>query len=185
MTAPGNRSETITPSAFQPLDSAAAPPPRTGPNWRRWLVPGAVLVFALAMLFLFTARSVEISVDSTAPADVSLGGLHLPFGGRYLLRPGEYSLDISAPGYEPLTTSVTVTKADSQRFEFSLQPLPGLVDIRSQPPGAAVSLNGEPLGDTPLESLELAPGEYQLALSHPRYLPVTTTLSVTGRGKSE
>ena len=185
MTAPGNRSETITPSAFQPRDSAAAPPPGTGPNWRRWLVPGAVVLFALAMLFLFTARSVEISVDSTAPADVSLGGLHLPFGGRYLLRPGEYSLDISAPGYEPLATSVTVTKADSQRFEFSLQPRPGLVEIRSQPPGATVSLDGEPLGDTPLAALELAPGEYQLALSHPRYLPVTTTLSVTGRGKSE
>ena len=185
MTAPGNRSETITPSAFQPLDSAAAPPPGAGPNWRRWLVPGAVLLFALAMLFLFTARSVEIGVESTARADVSLGGLHLPFGGRYLLRPGEYSLDITAPGYEPLATTLTVTQDDSQRFNFSLQPRPGRISLRSRPPGAAVSLDGEPVGATPLEALELAAGEYRLEFSHPRYLPVATTLTVSGRDRAE
>lgn len=185
MTAPGNRSETITPSAFQPLDSAAAPPPKAGPNWRRWLVPGAVLLFALAMLFLFTARSVEISVESTERAEVSLGGLHLPFGGRYLLRPGDYSLDITAPGYEPLATTLTVTQGDSQRFNFSLQPRPGRISLRSQPPGAAVSLEGEPVGETPLEALELAAGEYRLEFSHPRYLPVATTLTVSGRDRAE
>ncbi len=185
MTAPGTRSEAIAPSAFQPLDSNAAPPPGAGPNWRRWLVPGAVLLFALAMLFLFSARSVEISVESTAPADVSLSGWHLPFGGRFLLRPGEYDLVITAPGYERLATTLTVTDADSQRFSFSLQPRPGQVSIHSQPPGAAVSLDGKHIGTTPLEALELAAGEYQLELHHPRYLPLATSLAVAGRDRAE
>lgn len=185
MTASASRSETITPSAFQPLDSTAAPPPGAGPNWRRWLVPGAVLLFALAMLFLFTARSVEIQVESTTSANISLGGLHLPLGGRYLLRPGDYELNITAPGYEPLATTLTVTSEDSQRFAFSLQPKPGRVSIRSRPPGATVSLDGERIGETPLEALELAAGEFQLELRHPRYLPLATTLTVAGRGKAE
>lgn len=185
MTAPADRSDTITPSAFQPLDSAAAPPPAAGPHWRRWLVPGAVLLFALGMLFLFTARSVEISVESTERADVSLGGLHLPFGGRYLMRPGDYALSITAPGYEPLATTLSVTGDDSQRFNFSLQPRPGRISLRSQPAGAAVSLEGEALGETPLDALELAAGEYPLTFSHPRYLPVTTMLTVSGRDKEE
>ncbi|MFU8764413.1 MAG: PEGA domain-containing protein, partial [Haliea sp.] len=185
MTASADRSDTITPSAFQPLDSAAAPPSAGGPNWRRWLVPGAVLLFALAMLFLFAARSVEISVESTERADVSLDGLYLPFGGRYLMRPGDYALSISAPGYEPLATTLTVTGDDSQRFNFSLQPRPGRISLRSQPSGAAVSLDGERVGETPMEALELAAGEYRLAFSHPRYLPATTTFTVSGRDRAE
>ncbi len=185
MTAPGTGNDAITPSAFQPLDSAAAPPPGAGPNWRRWLVPGAVLLFALVMLFLFSARSVEISVESTAPADIDLSGWQLPLGGRYLLRPGEYDLAITAAGYEPVSTTLTVTGADSQRFAFTLQPRPGRISIHSQPPGAAVILDGEHLGDTPLEALELPAGEYPLEFRHPRYLPLATTLTVAGRDRAE
>ncbi|PLW81851.1 hypothetical protein CWI75_13990 [Kineobactrum sediminis] len=175
---------TITPSAFQPLgDAPPTPPPRR--NWRYWLLPTVLLLFVVIMGFLFSARSVEINVDSTNPANVEVGGLHLVLGGRYLLRPGEYSLEISAKGYYPLLTTLGVTREDSQRYTFDPQPLPGRVTIVSQPAGAVIRVAGKPLGQTPSPILELAPGDYSLELEHPHYLPVTRTISVTGRDQAQ
>ncbi|HEY7776467.1 MAG TPA: PEGA domain-containing protein, partial [Kineobactrum sp.] len=183
MSQPEAPNGTITPSAFQPLGNApqATPPQR---NWRYWLIPGVLLLFAIIMGFLFTARSVEITADTTNPASVNLRGLHLPFAGRYLLRPGEYRLEITAEGYYPLTTTLVVTREDSQRYDFAPQPLPGRISIVSQPPGATIRIEGEALSQTPSPVLELAPGDYLLELEHPRHLPLRRTVSVAGRDRA-
>jgi hypothetical protein len=118
----------IEPSAFQPLGSAEQKPPRqvhTG----RWLLAACALVFGLVMLFLLSARSLQVVVVAATPAQVSLDGIALPFGNRYLLRPGTYTVHASAEGYHPLETSVTVDDRDSQSLQLELQLLPGLVSI--------------------------------------------------------
>ncbi|MCB1846715.1 MAG: PEGA domain-containing protein, partial [Halieaceae bacterium] len=53
----------------------------------------------------------------------------LPFGERYLLRPGDYSLRVTAAGYHPLETGITVTAEDSQTLQLELAPLPGRVSF--------------------------------------------------------
>ena len=178
---PGTRPLSIEPSAFQPLDRAS-PARRQTMRPGRWLLPLCALVFVLVMAFLLSARSLQIVVDAQAPAQVSVNGLALPFGERYLLRPGSYTVRVTAPGYHPLRTAVQVDGRDSQTLEVVLQALPGRLQIDSAPPGASVSLDGTPVGTTPLRDVEVAAGEHTLLLQAPRYRALQRALQVSGRG---
>ncbi|HBM85036.1 MAG TPA: hypothetical protein DD808_11545 [Halieaceae bacterium] len=175
----------IAPSSFEPLDRAQPPAAGRGRGWRRWLLPLAILLFALVMAFLFLARSVEISTDTTTPADIDLSGFHLPLGSRLLLLPGIYSLQIAAPGYVTLETDLTVSDEASQRFSFELQPEPGIVTLLTQPAGVAVTIDDAYVGEAPMSALALTAGVHALALRHPRYLPLDVTLDVAGRAREE
>lgn len=176
-----NKPVTIAPSGFTPLEDAATTTP--APRKRgRWILLACLALFVLMMLFLFSARSLQITVDAKAPAHVSVSGLALPFGNRYLLLPGEYEVSATAEGYQPLATMVEVDERDSQALEISLQALPGLISIDSTPQGASVTVDGESVGKTPLIDLPLSEGEHQLQLEEARHLPLRQTLQVTGRG---
>ena len=182
MRSPDDNSGTvIEPTGFTPLDASATDTVTRRPT--RLLVVVAVLaLFAAAVAFLFSARSVLIRVIAETPAQLSVRGLALPVGERYLLLPGEHRVTAKAPGYKALSTLVNVDERDSQEIELLLQPLPGKVSIDSIPPGATVILDGEPLGQTPLQQLALPAGEVDLLLRHPRYLPLRQQVLVSGRG---
>jgi formylglycine-generating enzyme required for sulfatase activity len=176
----GDQPLAIEPSAFQPLDPTAAPPPKKS-NPLRWVLLGTAALFLLVMAFLLTARSLEVVVVAETPADVSVEGLALPFGERYLLRPGTYAVSASAEGYHPMTSEVVVGDQDSQRAELVLRPLPGLLSVSSEPAGAKVLIDGELVGETPLADLPVEAGEHQLQLRLERYLPREQALDITGR----
>jgi len=53
--ADGDQPLAIEPSAFQPLDPTAAPPPKKS-NPLRWVLLGTAALFLLVMAFLLTAR---------------------------------------------------------------------------------------------------------------------------------
>ena len=171
---------TILPSDFTPLEQAApkAPVPRkTG----RMVLFFCLGVFVLVMLFLLSARSLMIEVEAQTSAHISVSGLAFPFGKRYLLRPGDYNIHVTAEGYYPLATTVTVDHRDSQSIELPLQALPGLLSVDSEPAGASVIVDGESVGKTPLRDLPLTEGEHQLRLEEARHLPVEQALQITGR----
>ena len=153
---------TIEPSAFQPLGSADSKPPRKA-NTGRWLLGACALAFVLVMLFLLSARSLQVLVSTETPAQVSVSGLALPFGDRYLLRPGTYTVRASAEGYVPLESTVTVDEQDSQTLQLALALLPGLVSIDSAPAGASVQVDGEAVGQTPLRDLPIEAGTHSLS----------------------
>lgn len=171
---------TIAPSGFTPLEQAApkAPVPRKA---GRMVLFFCLALFVLLMLFLLSARSLMIEVAAQAPGHVSVSGLALPFGKRYLLRPGEYDIRVTAEGYHPLATTVTVDQRDSQSIEVQLQALPGLLSVSSEPAGASVIIDGDTVGKTPLQDLPLTEGEHQLRLEEARHLPMEQTLLITGR----
>ena len=170
----------IEPSAFQPLDMAAPQASRQR-HPLRWVVGACALLFLLIMAFLLTSRSLQIKVVAESPASVDIDGMALPFGERYLLRPGDYTISATAEGYHPFTTAVTVTDSDSQTAELVLQPLPGLVTIQSQPAGARVIVDDEHLGTTPLADLALEAGERRIVIEADRYMPQQQIFDVTGR----
>lgn len=174
-----DKRQPIAPAAFEPLAEVAGPKRRGLPrySWLYALIAG----FALVLLFLLTARSLQITVVAESEAELSLSGLAIPFGGRYLLRPGEYALAVNAEGYHPYAETLTVDDAASQRVEVILQPLPGRLTVHSEPAGAEVLVDGEVLGRTPLEDAAVEAGEHLLALRAPRYLPLEQALAVTGR----
>jgi len=176
----GTAPDFIAPSAFQPLGSDdRTPPPRRNPG--RWLLLGCAALFALVMLFLLSARSLQIRIIAEAPAEVSISGLALPFGDRYLLRPGSYEVKVAAEGYHPLDTTVTVSDEDSQTVELEPVMLPGRLSIDSQPPGAEVQIDGQVVGRTPLQGQPVEAGEHTILLQAERYLPREQSLAVTGR----
>lgn len=171
---------TIEPSDFSALDTAASTMPAPGKP-RRTVLYVCLALFALVMVFLLSARSLQIVVTAGVPAQVSVAGLALPLGQRYLLRPGDYQISVTAPGYHPMTTTVTVDDGDNQTIELVLQALPGLLSVSSDPPGARVTVDGETVGRTPLRDLPLEEGDHQLLLEEARYLPLEQALQITGR----
>ncbi len=175
------RGTTIEPSGFTPLDAAGQAAPQQRNPARALLLAGLVL-FVLVLLFLFSARSLEVRVEALSTPQVEIDGFSLPFGERFLLLPGEYTLRVSADGYHPQELQVSVDKRDTQVLEVTMAALPGLVSIHSHPAGASVSVDGEFIGHTPLEGLDLRAGVRRLELQEPRHLPLATQLQVTGRG---
>jgi formylglycine-generating enzyme required for sulfatase activity len=174
---------TIEAAVFEPLDSAATGARRTLPVGR--ILLGAVLaIFLVALWFLFTARSLEVGVvaEGADDAQVSIGGgLALPFGERFLLRPGDYGLSVSTTGYHPYDEPITVNSEATQRIEVVLQPLPGRLSVRVEPSGARVLVDGEVLGTAPLDDVDIEAGSYTLRVEAPRYRPLEQALSITGR----
>jgi formylglycine-generating enzyme required for sulfatase activity len=174
--------ERIAPSSFQPLDSDGGT--RTGSRrpWRPGLVVLGALAVVLVLGFLFTARSVQVAVEAEVPAAVDIqGGLAIPLGERYLIRPGDYRLRIEAPGYETYQSALEVNGDASQRVAVTLRPLPGRITFDGLPEGAQVSVDGEPLGRAPLGERELAAGQRRLSVSAERYLPLERDIEVRGR----
>lgn len=145
------------------------------------IVLAAILVVAALMLvFLFSAKSILIETD---PGDANFaisGGLAIKLGERYLLRPGEYDLRASHDEYFPLKQSFIVTSDQRQRFAFTLQRLPDMLTVNSTPAGAALTINGSSRGNTPLADIELSAGKYELQLHAERYLPYAETITVKG-----
>ncbi len=176
----GDNERPLTATQFQPLDGAASAP-RSLP-WTKLAAVVAVLFTALFLSFLFTARSLEIIVHADGEARVELSGVAIPLGSRYLLRPGNYPVSVTVPGYEPWQDVIAVSHEDSQRIDINPAILPGKVSFTSTPPGALITLNEEPLGSTPISLQSLAAGEYRLQVAAPRYQTASLALEVTGRG---
>lgn len=176
--------ERIEAADFQPVRPGERPARR-----RRspWLLVAALAggLFLLAMGFLLTARAVQIVVVSETPAAVAIDGFAVPFGERYLLRPGSYPLSVTAPGYRPYTGTLTVTGADAQRLDVALEPLPGTVQFTGLPAGSDVLIDGDSVGETPLGALELDAGEHTLRVEAPRYRPLQRKIEITGRGMEQ
>ena len=175
-----NNDVPLTAMPFQPLDAAASAP-RSLP-WRQLTAVLAALLAILCLGFLFTSRSLEVIVHADADPHVTVSGVTIPIGNRYLIRPGDYNLAVSVPGYEPWLGTVTVSDEDSQQVDIYPAILPGKVTFTSDPIGAQVTLDEETLGTTPLTLQAVTAGARRLRVSAPRYQTVELPIEVTGRG---
>jgi formylglycine-generating enzyme required for sulfatase activity len=142
------------------------------------------LVVAAVLWFIFTATSVSVRTDPAA-ASVDIDGTlpAVPIGERVLLRPGDYLIKATQPGYSPAQLQAKVTSEPNQSFSIKLTKLPGRVrfDVPAQ---ARVTVDGKELGNGPGE-FELAPGKHTIAIAAARYQPFSGELDVIGAGKSQ
>lgn len=186
--------DTLPPAAEPPAAAAAsgaAPPvaPRSSfrrpaaPRWRAPAIGAALLLLAVCAFVLLTSRAVLIAVDpAVAVIDVQ-GVPDLRFAGRYLLRPGSYTVRASADGYAPGELPIEVTALPSQDFRLRLERLPGQLVLSTQPAVAAeVSIDGLGVGRTPTPPIDVKAGSHQLRIVAPRYQPYAATLTVEGGG---
>lgn len=181
------RAEPIAPTPFEP--SGAKSVSGVGRRARPALVAvwfvGAVLL--LLLWFSFTAVSVRLAIEPV-PDETELPSTWLQFriGDRFLLRPGSHEVVAGKEGYHTLEEKVEVTADSDQRFDFVLRKLPGLVDVVTLPvDGAVISVDGEPVGTTPANDLEIEAGPHTLTLKAPRHLPTTLPIVVEGAGKQQ
>lgn len=175
----------LEPTAFKPSAAGASQRNVRGPLLTAMLL--LVLLFAAGGWFTFSARSVLVVVTPFPEHLVLSGGYPvLPLGGRYLALPGRYEVAANLAGYHDLRASIDVGAAASQRFEFQLARLPGRISISSGAlSGALVSIDGEPVGTTPLTALTVEPGTHQLDLRLDRYQDWRGELTVEGGGTQQ
>ena len=76
---------------------------------------------------------------------------------------------VSRAGYESQERTVTLGRGAEQSLSIRLEPRLGTIRVLSRPPGAQVSVNGQPAGRTPLD-LQLPSAEQQLELSLEGYV---------------
>lgn len=156
-------------------------------GWRRpALAAGAALVLLL-LGYLFTATPVQVATSPAADPDhVDFVGTSLDFGigGRYLVPPGLYVLEVDAAGYAPARQPAQVGDDAGQRFVVALERLPGRVAIDTGGVAATLSVDGVPAGKLPGE-VELRAGERELAIAAPHYVEARQRFTVTGGGERQ
>lgn len=84
---------------------------------------------------------------------------------RLTLTPGSHILELRGRGV-PRVVPITVSAGAevSQYLELPETPTTGSLLIQSDPPGAQVSVDGEPHGVAPVSVADLAPGDHEVAL---------------------
>jgi hypothetical protein len=93
--------------------------------------------------------------------------------------PSNYFFRAHIDGLADVEAALTVGKREVRRHTFNFEY--GSVSISSEPPGAAVSVDGKALGFTPA-TLKQKPGlKVAYRISAPDYLPVTNEIAVQNR----
>ena len=130
---------------------------------------------------MLTARAVYIETEPlAATVDIAVA-LKLKLANRYLIRPGAYELDLSAPGYRPLRERLDVNEDAAQHYVYRLEKLPGHLRVDTgEVAGAKVLVDGVARGETPLTLRDLPAGEYLVEIRAARYLPLREQVAVAG-----
>jgi len=94
------------------------------------------------------------------------------------LKPGEYRLTVRLAGYRSAEESVTVAAEAAVERSYTLKVAPAALAIVSEPAGAAVTLDGKPVGETPVALASVAPGSHQIRLTYKGYYPYESAIDL-------
>ena len=127
----------------------------------------------------------EIELITSPPgAQVALDGARIsgvtPLTVRDGLVPGQtHRLEVSLPGYGGWAASIQATSGTLRQF-IVLSPLPAALRVESEPPGAAITVNGVPRGNAPVQvDTGLFVGqEAEIRASLPGHLPFVQRVSL-------
>lgn len=182
--APFDSGDVIRPAVFTP----------PGPGTRRRgyrappVVTGAVALlalFALAAWFVLTSRAVQITTEPDAASVTVDARLKLQFGGHLLLRQGEHAISISADGYHPYRGTLVVGADRNQRHGFTLEKLPGRLQVVSTPAGATVFVDGADRGPAPVRVVELEAGAHTVKLVLERHREHEQVVDIEGLDREQ
>jgi eukaryotic-like serine/threonine-protein kinase len=164
--------------------------PGASRRWLPWAVAAAAL-FVTAAEIVALGGAVPIRAAMTRGEPTMSDGLRVetqPPGasvwidGRMVgeaplsirdLRSGLHQVRVSEDGYAPAELAFEIP--DGMRpppLRFVMAPLVAPTEIYSDPAGAAVTVDGRPIGTTPIEKLTLGPGTHAIRLEREQFLPV-------------
>jgi hypothetical protein len=179
---PGLHSMIITKPGFSPIATSVTVSTGTTQNVVLSLIP--------------VANPGGLSISSTPSGaaftidDISEGKTSQVVGG---LAPGSHKVTIAEAGYEVYTTTATVTAGQVTPVSITLvaevNPPTGDLQVGSTPSGAAVFLNGDFKGNTPVDDTldinDLSPGTYTLMLTRPGYEDYTKSVDIEAGAKTQ
>jgi len=159
--------ETLAPTPFEaPRQQADLKARRLTPRRLATLVIAALI--GITAWHLFTAKAVLIAFTPPAESESVSGWLTLPLGERYLVRPGDLSVQAEAKGYYPIDTRLTISNDADQRFALAFEKLPGHLRLTTGGIPAEVEIDGEPVGTTvgttPLTVSSLSAGQHLVSI---------------------
>lgn len=99
---------------------------------------------------------------------------------------GEYEVKVESKGFQPFTQKVTLADAQAVQVRAALtRPTPSqaTLDVLSTPFGAAVAIDGQAAGQTPLTGYKLKAGSHRVELTRQGYEPFSQTVALQA-GKS-
>ena len=181
----GNFNDPIQPIDFTPVDQYSRKI-----NFK--LSPVKIVLSAFLVLFtgvawfVLSAKSVYLDVTPATSLIKVNHPLAVKIGPRYLVLDGQLPVMVTAEGYYPLDTSLTVTDQQAQTFVIDMVPLPGFLSVSTEDvDGAQVIISGEEVGQTPLTDFELAAGNHVISIILDRYEPFETSIFMEGRQTSQ
>ena len=140
-----------------------------------FFVAAAVFVF----WFLFTSKSVQLRFTPAASEVTVSPGFAFELGGVHLLREGDYVVTARADLHEPMAQTISIGSERNQVIELVFTPLPGFLNLALTPADASVTIDGTAVTTDGL--IELAAGQHELLVEHPRYLPAAQVVDMQGK----
>jgi TonB family protein len=150
--------------------------PSPGPTPPPVVTPSPSPVALLGTLHVETTPpGATLSIDGVARGATPLDVTEVPLG--------THEVKLELKGYEPRTQSVELTEAASggevKVAMTRLSPVMGVADILSTPFGAAVALDGNPLGQTtPITELKIKVGTHRVEIAKDGFEPYSEALKV-------
>jgi formylglycine-generating enzyme required for sulfatase activity len=151
------------------------------------LAIGFFLLLLLASSFVLTARSLEVTI-TPEPDTLSVSGFPpvVKLGNHFLGIKGEYTVKAFKAGYQQLVVPVIISGNETNSFAFTLEKLPGRIDFVTSPvSGAHVLVDGQEIGATPLNDVQVAAGEHLIRIEMERYLAQEQTVEIEGFGRQQ
>jgi hypothetical protein len=88
---------------------------------------------------------------------------------RIQLKPGPHIVELRGSGVPrvlPVTVTANTTLSQFVEFASAATPATGQLDVRSDPPGARILIDGQPVGVAPMLITNLEPGPHAVVLEH-------------------
>ena len=149
----------------------------------KYIATALILGLTYFLFYLFTANAILIKLQPVG-SEVNISGgyfPHLKIGGRYLLRQGNYQLDVAYPGYYPLSAAIAINADSSQEIGFGLEKLPGELMIKTSPESDfVVSVDGNLVQPAVAGVFIIAAGEHKLRIIADRYFTVEQDILIDG-----
>jgi len=95
-----------------------------------------------ALTLVLDPPSAQLTIDGTAPSARDPGG-------AFLVPAGTHTLRATAPGREPVESTIDVGAGERRRLGLTLPAEQGRLEVRSEPTGAEIRLGDRVVGTTP------------------------------------
>ena len=156
-------------------------------NWK--ITVSVIILFLVSSsYYIFNSESVKFEIQ---PRDVDFfsiqgGWFKIPLGDRYLLRPGDYSVEIKKDGFYPLIQNFIVTDEVNQIVPISLKKLPGIVNIYTNTNDESqIYIDDNYIAVNQAKELKLDSGYHKLEITSERFLLYSGEIFVRGMNISQ